>query len=252
MKMKSLINFSPLPLFIALLTTNHPANAAEVEVTSTSEQDIIWGGMMYDKWWKVLNLKKPTETHPSYPTTGKNSGSSTWRCKECHGWDYKGKEGAYATGSHYSGIIGIRQAETLSNEAVVGILKNKVHQYGSLMPETALQQIASFVTQGQMDMEKWIDSKTKVAQGDAQSGAVLYDTLCVKCHDKENTLYLDQSGDAIGNSFEELVALSNKNPWETLHKIRMSQPASAMPSLFGLEVQQQVDIVRYLQTSLKK
>jgi len=69
---------------------------------------IAEGGRLYDKWWSELELKEPRETHPAYPTIGKKRDASTWRCKECHGWDYKGKDGAYGKGSHFTGIPEIR------------------------------------------------------------------------------------------------------------------------------------------------
>ena len=35
------------------------------------------------------------------------AGADTWRCKECHGWDYAGKDGAYGSGDHRTGIVGV-------------------------------------------------------------------------------------------------------------------------------------------------
>ena len=32
----------------------------------------------------------------------------TWRCKECHGWDYRGAPGAYSIGSDFTGIMDVR------------------------------------------------------------------------------------------------------------------------------------------------
>lgn len=43
------------------------------------------GGRIYDKWWDALDRDEPEETNPAYPVTGQKSGSTTWRCKECHG-----------------------------------------------------------------------------------------------------------------------------------------------------------------------
>jgi hypothetical protein len=65
------------------------------------------GGRIYDNWWEALDRKEPKGTHPSYPQAGKQAGSATWRCKECHGWDYRGDRGNYGTGSHFTGIPGI-------------------------------------------------------------------------------------------------------------------------------------------------
>src|SRR3989338_7187253 len=66
------------------------------------------GGVLYDSWYGALGKEAPKETHPAYPKAGKQKGATTWRCKECHGWDYKGASGVYSKGGHYTGIPGIR------------------------------------------------------------------------------------------------------------------------------------------------
>ena len=73
---------------------------AFVSLVAADEDDRseVWsvarGGQLYDKWWAVLGHDKPKQTHPAYPAEGKQKGDSTWRCKECHGWDYRGADGA--------------------------------------------------------------------------------------------------------------------------------------------------------------
>ena len=59
----------------------------------------------------AIEAKAPEQSHPLYPADGEYAAKpkANWRCKECHGWDYKGRDGAYAKGSHYTGIKGIRQ-----------------------------------------------------------------------------------------------------------------------------------------------
>ncbi|MEE8170240.1 MAG: hypothetical protein V3T70_06810 [Phycisphaerae bacterium] len=74
--------------------------------------DAVRGGLPYDKYWAVTGGAEPTTDHPlwaSRPDTTSNTrtGADTWRCKECHGWDYKGVSGGYASGSHRTGIAGI-------------------------------------------------------------------------------------------------------------------------------------------------
>jgi thiosulfate dehydrogenase len=85
-------------LFIAAWS----ANAANRGVA-----DPIRGGKMWDKWWMVNGATTPEGNHPLYPANGQQAGPNTFRCKECHGWDYKGVDGAYSSGSHYTGIIGV-------------------------------------------------------------------------------------------------------------------------------------------------
>ena len=49
-----------------------------------------------------------------------------------------------------------------------------------------------------------------------------------------------------------LGKLSNKNPWETMHKILNGQPGEEMPALRALDKQITVDILAYLQTLPKE
>src|SRR3989304_10438538 len=67
------------------------------------------GGQLYDEWWAVLGTEAPAADQPLWATqtTNTRSGGDTWRCKECHGWDYKGKDGAYGSGSHLTGFFGV-------------------------------------------------------------------------------------------------------------------------------------------------
>ena len=82
---------------------------------------IAEGGRLYDKWWAEYNLEKPSTTHPAYPKAGKKTGASTWRCKECHGWDYVGKDGRYSSGSHYTGFEGVWDQRSEHMEDVLAL-----------------------------------------------------------------------------------------------------------------------------------
>src|SRR3990172_2048692 len=76
-------------------------------------ESIARGGQLYDTWWKVVpGAKEPKDNQPLWAlqTTNKRKGSVSWRCKECHGWDYAGKDGAYGSGSRYTGFAGVWNA----------------------------------------------------------------------------------------------------------------------------------------------
>ena len=71
-----------------------PAGAEEIQ------SSIARGGLLYDKWYKVIKAPKPEQTHAAWPASNtKKSGDATQRCKACHGWDLMGKDGAYSSGS---------------------------------------------------------------------------------------------------------------------------------------------------------
>lgn len=217
----------------------------------SSDLDVIAeGGRLYDKWWEEYDLQKPTTTHPAYPVSGKKRGAVTWRCKECHGWDYRGREGAYAKGSHYTGIKGIDAFAGRPLNEIVAVLKDKRHGYDTVMLDYGLLRIAAFVSAGQLNMSKYIDTISKKAMGEADWGRSQYRDSCKECHGKdgrERNFKDDEHPEYIGT-------VAKKNPWEALHKIRNGQPGAfvmgdPMPHMNNkISLQEQIDLLSYMQT----
>lgn len=233
-----------------LLATPAPAAAQEARpVSPISMPTNIWaisrGGQLYDSWWAVIEADAPKETHPAYPAEGKKNGATTWRCKECHGWDYKGKDGAYGKGSHYTGIKGVRGVAGVDPGSIPEILMDATHGYTEeMIPRSAMEKLALFLSFGQIDMDRYIDRATKTAHGDVNHGAQFFQTICANCHGydgKELNFGNEDEPEFIGT-------VARDNPWEALHKIRFGQPGVGMVSLSVLSVQEQVDILSYIQT----
>lgn len=221
-----------------------PTARADAELTDT--WIIAEGGKLYDSWFKVLYFDpKNLPTHASYPPSSRQKGEGTWRCKECHGWDYKGKDGAYAKGSRFTGIKGIRGAAGMAPERIASILRDATHGYTEAMiPNRAAAALALFVSRGQIEVDPYIDRATKKANGDPKRGARFYQSICAVCHGfdgKQINFQKPEDPEYVGT-------VANDNPWETLHKIRSGQPGIPMPSLGVLELKDQVDILAYCQT----
>jgi thiosulfate dehydrogenase len=231
---KSIVLFSTLLALSAFLTVQ-----AE-EVSS-----IARGGLLYDKWFQVIGAKKPSDTHPAWPSSNTSkSGNATHRCKSCHGWDLMGKDGAYASGSYKTGIKGLRAFEGASNAKVITAMKDATHGYSGKMDDQDFTDLANFVTKGQIDMDAIIDRKTKLAKGGNKAqGAAYYNTVCAGCHAKDGKLPKDMP---------PLGELSHKNPWEIAHKIQNGQPDENMPAMRAFDLQVTVDILAHLQTLPKE
>ena len=213
-------------------------------VLAETESSIMRGGELYDKWYKVIDVDAPKNSHSLYPKEGKyaDKAKANWRCKECHGWDYKGKDGAYSSGKHHSGIKGIQGMKGASTDQIVKLLKDKQHGYGDKLSAGDLQDLAMFVSQGQFDMDKYIDASTKSPKGDKAKGEAYYNTICAKCHGKDGLLPKEMKpfGKQMGN------------PWEVMHKILNGQPAEKMPALRALDYQIAADIMSYMTTLPKE
>jgi len=210
------------------------------------ESSIARGGILYDKWYKEIGEKGPGKKHALYPAEGKyaSKGRETWRCKECHGWDYKGKDGAYAKGKHFTGIIGIQGMAGGDAGSVVALLKDDKHGYGDKLEDEDLQDLANFVTKGQPDFDEYIDSGTKMPKGgNKDKGAAYYNTICAKCHGVDGTEPDDM---------KKSLAKQMGNPWEVMHKIMNGQPDEQMPALRALGPGVAVDIMSHITTLPKK
>lgn len=221
-----------LTLFVAAGMTT----AAVAETESAKAR----GGQLYDKWYAVVGVEEPTSSHPLYPTDKKyaQEPKSNWRCKECHGWDYMGVDGAYNSGKHATGIRGINGAAGRDVGEIVVLLKDETHGYGDKLSDADLQDLALFVSEGQVDMNAYIDRMGKKPKGDAAKGAAYFNTMCATCHGKE------------GKEPNKMKPFAKQmsNPWEVMHKILNGQPDEEMPALRALDPQVVVDIMSYMAT----
>ena len=209
----------------------------------------IWaiarGGQLYDNWMSVIEQEPPEGNHPAYPAEAEKSGASTWRCKECHGWDYLGAAGAYGSGSHHTGIKGVGAVEGMDVEAIHQIIMDDTHGFtAETMPHSAMEKLALFLSRGQIDMDRYIDRQSKVVRGNPGRGAAQFQTICAVCHgfDGKEINFKDQQKP------EYVGTVCSKNPWEALHKIRFGQPGVGMVAMIALDVDDQVDLLSYCQT----
>ena len=211
-----------------------------VDAWGDDAASIARGGLLYDSWFATLGVKPPAAPNPAYPTSGKYRGKegADYRCKECHGWDYRGKDGAYASGSHATGIKGIGALANAKPERILAVLQDERHGYQKLLAKKDLADLASFVARGQLDMDPYIDRKSKKAKGDAKRGAAFFNTVCAKCHGVDGK---EQSKE------EPIGKVARDNPWEALHKILNGQPAEEMPALRAFDLQIAVDILAHAQ-----
>ena len=150
-----------------------------------------------------------------------------------------GADGAYRSGKHASGIKGINGAAGRDTAEIVAILKDEKHGYGDKLDDADLQDLALFVSAGQVDMDQFIDRASKAPKGgDAAKGAAYYNTICANCHGKDGKQPKGMK------SFGKQMG----NPWEVMHKILNGQPNEEMPALRALDPQVIVDIMSHMAT----
>jgi thiosulfate dehydrogenase len=200
----------------------------------TEDMHISRGGQLYDDWWKTtVDTRKPEGDHPLWKsqTSNKRNGYSTYRCKECHGWDYRGKDGAYGTGSHFTGFSGVHSAsQKMSIKELEAALKgstNKDHDFSGILSSADIADLALFLKKGVIDLTKFINTDGSLIGGNPRTGSNTFINNCTHmCHGHNGTAI--NFGDKEKPEFVSTVA--NKNPWEFIHKVRSGQPGTRMRS----------------------
>jgi mono/diheme cytochrome c family protein len=208
---------------------------------------ITRGGRLYDHWSKETGVNPPNYRHPAYPKAAKRLRTylTSWRCKECHGWDYKGSDGVYKSGIHRTGIKGIQAFSGGNPQTVIKIMMDENHRYYGLQWDKPLFNkedlidLANFVTQGQINTDTYIDRTTGAIKGNPKPLKNLFNVLCATCHGVD--------GKALATGFD-IGDTARKNPWETLHKMRNGHPDETMPALQALDISILAGILAYAQT----
>jgi thiosulfate dehydrogenase len=229
------------------------AAGAQAQVEMPSDEDIIQGALLYDKWYADLGVNSPEEENPLWDrqTTNTRSGPDTWRCVECHGWDYKGVDGAYATGSHYTGFPGVKAfADRATQEEIVEHLngaRDPAHDFSPYISNEKLIQLAAFLKFGLIDDDLYIDAVSlKVIGGDIAHGQELYESTCSQCHgeDGKRIVFRQEGVD------EYLGTVANRDPWRFLHRTRFGTAGTSMPigHSFGWIPEDGRDVLAYAQT----
>jgi len=214
----------------ATATNPSAATATSAPATADLKGDMIRGGKLYDTWWTEIAKDAPKDDMPLFKTqtTDKTTGASTWRCAECHGWDYKGVDGVFAKGSHMTGFKGILADLGKDPSVILAALKGKTnpdHDFSKVMAEQDLVDLALFVSKGTMDMNTVLN-QDGTPKGVAADGKEKFDKVCAACH--------GPNGNAINfktpGSVEYLAHTSNSNSWQFLHRMRFGIAVWPMPA----------------------
>jgi len=198
------------------------------------------GGRLYDDWQVHTGGQRQALPHPAYPPTAyyANAASETWRCKECHGWDYKGHQGQYARGKHATGIKGVRALVGVEPDKIIATLNSRSHLYGAVLKHRDLQDLANFVSYGQIDMDALIDGRTGLSRGDAARGAAHYRTMCAGCHGLEGAFVAKR----------HVGRVTREDPWHSVHNMLNGHPDDTMPALREIDPKVISDILAHMQT----
>lgn len=211
---------------------------------------IVHGGRLYDTWYTENGLPVPEGWHPAYPKAARDAVAGdteasraraqrySWRCVACHGWDYKGRDGVART-EHPVPHIGIDGMAGMFPKRVEGILTDDTHDYDRLLTARDIEDLAMFVSRGQIDMSQWIDPETGAFRGDAAAHAAYYQTVCATCHG------LDGRG---VRTMPPLGRMVTHDPERALHNVFNGHAGDDMPPLRAMGVDLAAGILAYAAT----
>lgn len=217
------------------------AQQAYPQAYSQEENDRLYelihisrGGQLYDDWWKTtVDTEKPLKDHPLWKeqNTNRRSGYDTYRCKECHGWDYRGKDGAYGKGSHHTGFKGVYEASTtMSVKELEDVNRGGVreeHDFTEQIGSEEIADLALFMKKGLIDTSKFVNNEGLPIGGNPRTGSYLFRRNCTHmCHGSVGVGI--NFGDTENPEYVGTIAYDN--PWEFIHKVRNGQPGTRMPS----------------------
>jgi len=257
--MKRFVTIPLIALFVVIsfLTSNAQASTFQpqslFQVETPSPDDMIQGAILYDRWYSALGQQAPEGDMPIWDrqSTNSRSGPDTWRCVECHGWDYKGSQGAYNSGSHFTGFPNIRAlVPNLPEQEIVDHLKGSkdpAHDFSSYMDDASLGRLALFLKFGLIDDDQFIDDVSlKVIGGDQERGKALYEQVCANCHGMDGMLIVFRTEGVD----EDLGSVANRDPWRFLHRTRFGVAGVDMPvgAKLGWSAEDGRDVLAYVQT----
>jgi thiosulfate dehydrogenase len=199
--------------------------------------DALRGGLLYDDWMTVTETTVAGD-NPLWArqTNNTRSGSATWSCTECHGWDYKGDGGTYGSGSHFTGFPGVIDvSRALSESALAEILRGGrdwQHDFSAYLSDEDIDALAAFLRDGVANIAEVIDYGTGGTKGsfDSTNGQRRYDQSCAACHGDDGMgLDMGTPGSPV-----YIGTLAMENPWRYVHRTRFGQPGvPSMPATDG-------------------
>lgn len=222
------------------------------------------GAKLYDSWFKEKGVTL-TDPNPGYAlTAGKQTSiTATWRCSECHGWDYAGSAGVNGSGSHFTGVTGLQDVPSDPPDETFQIVHDGVPGEGMTafspqLSDSDIWDLVKFLTEGVVDLTPYLDGATGAPlAGDPARGKDLFENglpgadpahTCAHCHGLDGKkLNFHEPPEA-----PEYLGTVADNPWMVQHRIRFGVAGEPeMPSFeldMGWTMENVMDVISYVRT----
>ncbi|MFK5857618.1 MAG: c-type cytochrome [Bacteroidota bacterium] len=237
--------------------------------------DISIGGIMYDKFWSVESGFDQGNTH----MTTFNASSNFFRCKQCHGWDGLGSNGAYisrapsTTRPNVSSLNLYELAQTKTAQELFDGMKETANRrdisydLSSYDPETNategdkmpnLNQFLSddqiwdmikFMKEGMFDVSQLYDA---TYEGTYPTGSATFNNVGLNGDAANGNTYYTSNcagchggdGTTLEMEGKTLGEFVRSKPNEVQHKVHYGQLGSTMIGKFDITLEQMRDLYK--------
>lgn len=233
------------------------------------------GGIMYDKFWSTESGFNQNDVN----LTIFNASSDFFRCKQCHGWDGLGSQGAYisrgptATRPNISPINLYQLAQTKTAQELFDAIKktanrrdisfnlstynpatnstegDKMPKYSQLLTDSQIWDIVKFMKEGIFNVSQLYDA---TYSGSYPTGTAVFSNV-----GKDGTATTGNSyfaancalchgtnGTALDLEGKTLGAFVRSKSNEAQHKIRYGQLGTSMVGKFDITLSQMKDLYK--------
>ena len=235
------------------------------------------GGIMYDNFWS---------TEAGYDQNNSNlatlnARADFFRCKQCHGWDGLGSEGAYinrgprTTRPAVSGLNLYELAKTKTSKELFDAMKatngrrdisfdlstydpatnntegNKMPNYGQLLTDAQIWDIVKFMKEGMFDVTELYDA---TYTGTYPTGSFTFSNIGKNGNETSgNTLYTAKcaschgaDGSTIDLGGSSAGKFTRSKAYEVQHKVKYGQLGSSMAGEFDMTLSEMKDLYKAL------
>lgn len=202
------------------------------------------GGLLYDNWAKTLKKETPETMKDDKGNVIPNSGHD-FRCKNCHAWDYKGKDGIY--GPKYQNkpyVSKVNLAKESKTHTIRQLAKAIKLGHGKEMPvykdhisDEDIKHLATFLVAKLTNTDEIFSlsekSSTKyvlndVSEKEKERGFRLYNASCESCHGSDGTKVMIDEAYTLGSH-------SRQKAYEDHHKMKFGNPGTEMEGYYDSE-----------------
>lgn len=237
-----------LGLTLAAFSATHTTAYGQEDLQGDPER----GGRLYSSWDLVVGFKDFDDLHPLWVSKGNSQPLEriTWRCVNCHGWDYQGSAGRTLSNpqkaQNYPGVLAMMG---LPVEDVLPWLdgsRNPDHDFSAYLSEQDMLDLSEFLSTALISPDLIASPNNNIVQGTVGVGRTVFQENCQSCHGVEGGKI--NFGSAANPSFFGDMAWNN--PWRIEHVVRFGHIIGSLPAASKLDIplSQQIDLLAYLQT----